>query len=47
LNTLQEINVVINNDPSFAATVANQIASKANINNPSFTTGLSTPAINL
>jgi hypothetical protein len=47
LNTLQEIDAAINNDPSFATTVGNQIALKANINNPSFTTGISTPAINL
>ena len=47
LNTLQEIDAAINNDPNFSTTVTNQIALKANTNNPSFTTGISTPAISL
>ena len=47
LNTLQEINTAINNDPNFSTTMLNQLALKANINNPSFTIGLTTPAIDL
>ena len=47
LNTLQEIDAAINNDPSFSTTIGNQISLKANINNPTFTTGIATPAINL
>jgi hypothetical protein len=47
LNTLQEIDAAINNDPNFYNTITNQLSLKANIDNPTFTTRITTPAINL
>jgi hypothetical protein len=38
LNTLQEIDNAINNDPNFSTTITNQLSLKANIDNPTFTT---------
>jgi hypothetical protein len=37
LNTLQELSAALANDASFSATVTNSLASKAPINNPTFT----------
>ena len=45
LNTLQEINTAINNDPNFHTTIVNQISQKANINNPTLTGTVTLPSI--
>jgi hypothetical protein len=45
LNTLQEINEAINNDPNFATSIANQISLKANIASPTFSGTVSLPSM--
>jgi hypothetical protein len=47
LNTLKEIDNAINNDPNIYSTITNQISLKSNIDNPTFTTKITTPAITL
>ena len=47
LNTLKEIDNAINNDPNVYSTITNQISLKSNIDNPTFTNKITTPAITL
>ena len=47
LDTLQEINDAINNDANFSTTIINSLSTKAPIENPTFTTRITTPAVTL
>ena len=45
LNTLQEINTAINNDPNFATSISNQISLKSNIISPTFSGTVTLPSM--
>ena len=45
LNTLQEINAAINNDPNFATSISNQISLKSNNLSPTFSGTVTLPSI--
>ena len=47
LNTLNELAAAIGDDANFSTTMINSIALKATINNPTFTTKITTPDIDI
>jgi hypothetical protein len=47
VDTLQELATALGNDPNFSTTVTKLIGTKANSNNPTFITGITTPCVTL